>query len=180
VTVTGSINDANSYKGGFKFTMSDSTGQITLLLNDSVYKGIAKLSGLRPGAKVQANGKVDVFNGVLEIVPLDSSKVTVLTAGTGPNLANRAIKTLGNADLNQTIAVEGTITEVKAGASNTRLTVDDGTGKITVLIWPDVLAYVPNSGGLVTGAHVRAIGLVDSYKGSLEVVPQLGFYVTVK
>jgi DNA/RNA endonuclease YhcR with UshA esterase domain len=49
-----------------------------------------------------------------------------------------------------------------------------------VLLWSNVLAYVPAAERLTVGGRVRVTGRVTQYQGALEIVPQIGFDVEVQ
>ena len=79
----------------------------------------------------------------------------------------------------QFVAIEGRITDVRTFSAGLNVFVDDGTGNVRVTLFNNVLAYVPNRDGLVIGANVRAVGKTDFF-GSMQVVPALGYDMTVK
>lgn len=81
--------------------------------------------------------------------------------------------------MNDTLTVEGRIAAVEIFSKGKRLTVSDGTGAITLLLWQNVLNYVPLADQLVAGAPIRVTGLIQEYQGALEIVPQIGFDVIV-
>jgi hypothetical protein len=75
--------------------------------------------------------------------------------------------------------IEGTIVEVEPFSKGTKYTLDDGSGRVTLLLWQNVYESIPGREGLVLGAGVRARGVVSEYGGELEIVPQLGVEVVI-
>jgi hypothetical protein len=57
---------------------------------------------------------------------------------------------------------------------------DDGSGRVTLLLWQNIYDQIPQRDSLSVGALVRATGKVDEYRGELEIVPGLGNDVVVK
>jgi DNA/RNA endonuclease YhcR with UshA esterase domain len=178
-TVEGVVTVVASYSGGFKFTLADDTGALTLLLRESVYADLAGVGGLRRGARVRAGGPTHMFEGTLELTPDAADAVTVLSPAPSA-AASVPMASLSLASVNQTVTVAGTITLVDEFDENTRVTVSDDTDSVVVLLWSNVLAYVPAAERLTVGGRVRVTGRVTQYQGALEVVPQIGFDVEVQ
>lgn len=180
ITAQGQIVLAESYAGGFKFGLRDSTGTITLLLPESIYNTIPAPDTLRPGAVVRATGRVAVFQGDMQLEPVTAADVSILVPGPPPDELPIAIGQIALGDVNGTLTVEGNITAAETFSQGLRVTVTDDTGSITLLLWQNVLNYVPDSDQLQPGMHVRVTGLIQQYKGALEIVPQIGFDVIIK
>ena len=177
--VQGQVTAVESFSSGFKFTLQDDSGSLTLVLNEAVYKNIPGLDGLRSGAQVAAFGFAEIFRGQLEIQPVEADDVTLLAPG-HPAGNPVAINTLGLTQIGQTLTIAGRITAVDKFSKGQRLTLDDGTGAITVLLWDNVLAYVPSAEKLKADQSVTVTGRLDQYQGALEIAPQIGFDVEVE
>jgi DNA/RNA endonuclease YhcR with UshA esterase domain len=83
------------------------------------------------------------------------------------------------ADKGKLISVRGKIVEVIKFSSGMKYRLDDGTGKVILLLWQEVFDKVPNRDKLVSGAQVSATGDVDVYRGEIEVIPRSGADVKV-
>jgi DNA/RNA endonuclease YhcR with UshA esterase domain len=177
VTVQGEVRAAESYAEGFKFTLRDETGEITLLLPEEVYSAIPGVEGLRPGATVQVTGAVNSYQGDLQITPPIGEAVTITAPGSPSTDPPTPINQIALAQVNTTLTVEGRIETAEEFSKGMRYTVKDESGSITLLLWQNVLKYVPYQ--LQPGARVRATGLIQSFGGAFEVMPQIGFDVTV-
>jgi DNA/RNA endonuclease YhcR with UshA esterase domain len=80
----------------------------------------------------------------------------------------------------QTATIAGKIIEIVSFSTGTRLTVADGTGTITVLLWENVLAYIPAADMLTAGQSITVTGKIEQFQGAMEIAPQIGFDVIVK
>ena len=83
------------------------------------------------------------------------------------------------ADKGKLVAVRAKITAVIHFSKGMKYRLDDGTGKVILLLWQEVLDQVPDHAKLVKGAQVSAAGIVDVYEGDIEVIPKWGSDVHV-
>ncbi|MCI0475388.1 MAG: OB-fold nucleic acid binding domain-containing protein, partial [Anaerolineales bacterium] len=83
----------------------------------------------------------------------------------------RTIGSMTQADKDARVVVTGTIARASSFSQGMRFTLDDGTGKITVLIWKDVVDALAIRDDLKQGAQIRVTGKVDVYNDELEVIP---------
>ena len=67
---------------------------------------------------------------------------------------------------------QGEIVNVTPGDKNTKLTLSDGDKRLTVLIWPDAWAGLPQA-DFQPGAKLTVQGEVNLFRGDLEIVPEL-------
>jgi DNA/RNA endonuclease YhcR with UshA esterase domain len=177
VAVRGKVVETASFSAGFKFLIDDGTGRINLTLFGDVYQHVPNRAGLNLGADVTLVGNVAEFQGVLELQPNSGRDVTINSPGSSASVPVAPINSLKKAGL--LVAIEGTITDITGFSSGKNVFVDDGTGNVRVTLFNNVLAYVPNAAGLVKGAKVRIVGKTDFF-GSIQVVPALGYDVTLK
>jgi DNA/RNA endonuclease YhcR with UshA esterase domain len=176
VVVTGRIAQASSFSKGMRYTVDDGTGTITLLLWSDVLKGVKSADALKVGARVQATGQVNLFNGELEIVPEKGEEVTLLALSAIPTPAPRTIGSLGADEVGLSVVVVGTVNKVTDFSRGRYVTLGDGTGQIRVTVFDDALNAMPQKerAALVEGAQVRVTGEVNLYRGELELVPDRG------
>jgi DNA/RNA endonuclease YhcR with UshA esterase domain len=173
VTLRGSIQDATGFAQGFKFTLDDGSGKITLLTWLDVYDAIVGRERLRPSASVQVTGQIGQFEGELQIVPSSGGDVTILAAGTA-KATEREIDSLSGDDLGSWVTIAGQVTRVAEITDGERLFIKDDSGEVLVLLWQNVLERLPDGAGLpAVGAEIRATGRVEDFQGALEVVPAL-------
>lgn len=179
VAVEGRVVDVASFSAGFKLTLDDGTGQVMLLLWLPVYDELPNPAALGRGAQVRAAGRVESYEGALQLVPSAGADVTVLRPA-ADEAPQREIATISPADIGTAVTVEGAIVRAEAFSRGQRLWLDDGTGQVLVLLWENVAQRVVGRERLVAGAWLRASGVVAEYRGTLEVVPQWPADVTVE
>ncbi len=77
------------------------------------------------------------------------------------------------------VTVEGSITGLRKFKSGMRYTLDDGTGKVTLVLFDRELRQVPKRDQLSDGAKVNVTGKVDFFKEEAQIVPMRGTDVVV-
>ncbi|MCB8945963.1 MAG: hypothetical protein H6658_19630 [Ardenticatenaceae bacterium] len=178
VTVNGTVVHTASFSGGFKFTLSDGTGQVTLLMWHNVYDECWAAPELNRGAMVQATGEVGMFEGELQIVPDFGGDVKVTAVG-APFAPERSIGDLGN-HMGELVQITGQINRIESISSGAKIFVMDDTGEILVFVWSNILDRVPNNVALgVPGTTVRVVGAVEEFRSNREIVPALPYDIVV-
>lgn len=178
VTVNGTVVSTGSFSAGFRFTLSDGTGQVTLLMWHNVYDDCWDAPQLNRGATVRATGEVGTFEGELQIVPNFGGDVKVTAVG-GPFAPARNIGDLGN-HLNELVQITGQIVRLESTGGGPKIFVADDTGEIVVFVWNNILDRVPNNVALgVPGTRVRVVGVVQEYRSNREIVPALPYDIEV-
>lgn len=172
VTVSGTVVDSASFSQGFKLTLDDGTGRVTLLLWHDVYDEAWDAPDLNLGATVRATGEVGEFEGELQIVPNFGGDVKVTAVAPSSSLTVD-IGTLGDY-MGQRVTVTGHISRVEGTSSGAKLFVTDETGEILVFVWNTVLDRVDNNVALgTTGTRVRVTGIMQEFRSNRELVPSL-------
>jgi RecJ-like exonuclease len=178
VTISGTVINTASFAGGFKFTLSDGTGQVTLLMWHNVYDDCWAAPELNRGATVQATGEVGMFEGELQVVPDFGGDVRVTAVGP-PFAPDRNIGDLGN-HMGELVQITGQINRVEGISSGAKLFITDDTGEILVFVWSNILDRVPNNVSLgVPGTRVRIVGAVQEFRSNREIVPSLPYDIEV-
>ncbi len=179
VTVEGTVTGSSSFSGGFKFVLDDGTGQIALLMWSAVYDNCWDAAEINLGAKVRASGEIGQYEGELQIQPDFGGDVKAIQ-GAAAWATAREIGSLSGGDEGQRVMIEGDVIRVEGRGSWAKVFVGDGTGEVMVFIFQNILDRIPNNTALGTpGSHVRVVGVVELYKGDLEVVPVLPYDVVV-
>jgi len=180
VTVEGKVVAAASFSKGFKFTLDDGTGQVTLVMWHNVYDDCWDARKINLGAQVRATGIVGEYEGQLQVVPEWGRQVKALRAA-APSAPARQIASITAADEGQRVMIEGTVARIEKGETYVRLFVNDGSGEMLVFIWTNVYERIPDRERLDTpGTPVQVVGTVAIYKGTLEVIPTLPYDVIVR
>ena len=179
VTVRGVIReDRTPYEGLRLLTLRDAAGEVEVAL----WSEAATLSGawpeLRVGQPLQVTGAVDQYEGKPQVSVGRASDLEVLEEEIA--LApERRLGDLSAALAGELAVVEGMIVEVDAFSAGVKLTLEDSSGAVTLLLWQDLYDSLADRASIVEGARIRALGEVAEYRGELEVVPQLPADVTV-
>lgn len=178
VMLRGQIVAAASFSHGYRFTLDDGSGRITLLLWHNVYDDAWDAPQLNLGATVRVNGRTNLFNNELQIEPRFGSQVRVEIPAT-PGGTPRAIGDLAH-HMGELVVITGTIERVAASSAGVRLFVRDDSGEIAVFIWNNTLERVANNTALgEPGTAVRVHGWVQEFRSNREVVPVLPVDVVV-
>ncbi len=172
VTVQGVLRSLQTFSAGAKGTLDDDTGAVTLLLWQDLYDALPDPARLAPGAVLEVQGEVTLYQGELEIVPRTPADLVVTGLVALPT-DQRAIDQVSAGDVGQRIEVSGQVVEAVPFSRGIRCTLDDGTGTLTLLIWQNLYEQLPDAGLLAAGAEVAVQGEVVEYHGELEVVPQM-------
>jgi DNA/RNA endonuclease YhcR with UshA esterase domain len=162
---------------GVKFTLTDPTGSIALILWQDVLEETADRHELLPGSQVRVSGRIDEYEGELEIVPRPGDDVTVLDRGGRLAVEERKLAQITAADEGRIFTVQGTLTRVE-GRGWLYLWLDDGTGEMLIYVPERVVGYLPT--GLGPGTRLRVTGQVEIYQGALEIIPLAGADVEVQ
>ncbi len=180
VTVIGKVVATASFSQGFKFTLDDGSGQVVLLMWHNVYDDCYAAPQLNIGAQVRATGKVGQYEGELQVEPRFGSQVKVVRAG-GAFAQPVSLNTLGNY-LGQVVEVKGEIANVSGSSKSVILSILDEAGTPgRIFIWRTTLDRIPKANPALgtIGTRVRVVGVVQEYRGSLEIVPTLPYDVEV-
>ncbi len=175
VMITGNVVSASSFSAGFKFTIADSTGRISMVMFSNTYDDCWDKNVLNVGAAVEVTGEIGRFEGELQIVPQWGGGVDVTT----PAYAYAQPQTIANLPsvMGQRAMIEGEITDVDVTESFTKIDVNDGTGVVEVFLWNNVWERVPNKDGLAVGQRIKAVGIVGEFRGTLQLSPPLPYDV---
>ncbi len=168
VQVTGEIIAMEGFKGGVKATLDDATDQLILLLWQRIYGALEDPTAFDVGAQVTAEGKVHLYQGELEIIPDDASDITIRRPA--PPIPQVDVGELSAADVGRLVRVRGVLGIPKPFSAGLKLSLDDGTGTITVLLWTNIAQAMPTLPS--AGETVEIVGIVESYKGELEIIPR--------
>jgi DNA/RNA endonuclease YhcR with UshA esterase domain len=162
------IADVSYFSRGVKLTLTDGTGSIILLLWQNVLEELPDRYDLFPGSQVQVSGRIEAYQGDLEIIPQDASGVIIVTRGERSPIEQRAVSGITPSDEGRVFVVEGTVTRTEVH-DWLYVWLDDGTGEILIYVPERVAQYLP--AGVAVGVRMRVTGEVDIYKGVLEIIP---------
>ena len=166
------------YEGLTLITLRDASGTIDVAVDESLQALTGALLPLEMGQSVEVTAAVSLYRDTPQLVPASVVDVRLL-AEEVPVAEGVSIGNLSTADAGRMVIVEGRVTEVDPFSAGVKFGLDDGTGRITVLLWQDIYSGLPITTPLTAGAQARVMGEVSIYRGALEVLPQRPIDVTV-
>ena len=187
VAVEGTINWVKKIKGGILLQISDGTGKMTFPIWDRVLKTVPAGDKIAKGNKISFVGKVKEYKGKLEVVPEYGPGIQVTVVQGAQNSESKGeskkeksgvkkykIGDITESLVGQKVSDSGEILRVKKIKGGHLVDIDDGTGKITVVIWDKVWRHIKSAGYITEGNTLELVGKVKQYKGKLEIVPNWG------
>ncbi len=97
-----------------------------------------------------------------------------------PAPERRTIGAITTGDVGSTFTIHGAwIAEVDYFSAGVQYVLDDGSGRIILLVWQNVMEEVEGRHDLFPGSRVQVAGEIAEYQGKLEIVPRRGADVEV-
>ncbi len=166
--VRGLLTLWEGFKGGLRGSLEDESGAITLVLWESTYEALPNPRALDVGAAVEVEGTVKRYEGALEIVPGDPADLSILQEA--PPIPLLTIQALSRADEGRVVRLIGVLGEPRPFSAGVKVTLDDGSGTLTLLLWSNVAEGVEPPPA--AGQTVDVVGIVHEYRDELEVIPR--------
>ncbi|MGD2147321.1 MAG: hypothetical protein PVH41_11565 [Anaerolineae bacterium] len=166
---------AEPYQGLTLITLRDETGAIDLAVSDELIALSNATPDLEAGQSVEVTASVSLYGETPQLVPASTADIIPLDQDV-PVATGYFVGELAGAPLAQWVAVHGTVTRVAPFTAGAKLTLDDGTGVTTVLLWQSLVEGVPD---LASGAQIRAQGELSQYAGELELIPEMATDIQV-
>jgi DNA/RNA endonuclease YhcR with UshA esterase domain len=160
----------------------DTTGAISIAVSDDLV-ALSGISLTHPlsisaGESVEVAAAVSLYKETVQLVPSVVTDIVAL-GQTVPVAADRWIGELSAGDAGAWATIQGTVTRLDPFSAGIKMTVDDTTGDVIVLLWQPVVEALANQAVLDVGADVRVQGEVSLYRGTLELIPELAEDVQV-
>ncbi len=168
VRLRGEVVALEGFRGGLRGTLADESGTISLVLWENLFEALPDPTAFDVGALVEVEGSVKRYNGALEIVPDRASAITILQPA--PPLPLVSVAELSAADEGRLVRLGGVLGRPKPFSAGVKVVLDDGSGQITVLLWSSLAEAVEPQPA--EGVAVVVVGIVQRYRGELEVVPR--------
>ncbi len=177
VGMQGFVTKVAPFSAGVKLTLDDGSGEMTVLLWQDLYDELSPSVALEEGVALIVYGQVSEFRGQLELIP--ELPVDVQLTATLPPPDTRAIGTLCGEDVGRRVQIVGTLGDAEPFSAGVKFELNDGTGRITLLLWQDTYDQVVATQALAAGAEVSVVGEVAEYRGALEIIPRRAADVTL-
>jgi DNA/RNA endonuclease YhcR with UshA esterase domain len=171
------ITDITYFSSGVKYTLTDDTGSIILLLWQNVLEEVPDRRDLYPGSQVRVVGEIDEYGGDLEVIPEEGAHVEVLAPGDRAPVEVRPVGDVTPADEGRLFTIEGVVGRTE-DQGWLYIWIGDESGEVLVYVPERVVEFLP--AGVGPGVRLRVTGEVDIYKGVLEIIPQAGADVEVR
>ncbi len=164
----GRVVAMEGFKSGMKATLDDGTGQIMLVLWDSVYTALENPLAVDVGAEVVVAGELGSFEDELQIVPESFRDITIVAPAS--EIPWVAVGDLRTQDAGRVVRLRGVLGTPEGFSAGAKALLDDGTGSITVLLWTNILTALDPQPS--EGQTVEVIGVIQEYRGELEILPR--------
>ena len=173
VRVRGQVRDIQEpYLGLTLLTIRDRTGAIPVAVTDDLVALSGNPIDVRKGQAVEVLAAVSLYRGRPQLVPASVTDIVPLSQPISIAI-ERSTGELMAADVGRLVTVRGNVARVDALSSGARVTVDDGSGAVAVILWQSVQGEPVGASSLEMGAEVQVTGEVALYQGELELVPAL-------
>ncbi len=164
IAVQGTVKATRGFKAGTRFTLEEAGATITVVLFD---RAIKPMPSLEAGAQVAVVGKVDFFKEEAQIIPTRAADVVVIKAA--PLVTPVALSDLSAAQAGEQVTVSGTVFEASAFSAGFKFAIDDGRGRVRLVLFEKSFERLAAPDALNIGATVTATGRLSEYNGALEV-----------
>ena len=183
VRLTGEVVQVTSpYTGLTLISVRDATGEVTVAVDAVVIALSGPLPELAERQGVVVTGTVSLYRGTPQLVPATVKDIAALPLPTPAAVSATPqptvtatplplLSTLSAADEGAWVTVRGRVVALTGLKGGVKATLDDGTAQLTLLLWSNVYAELPERAALDLGAEVEAAGRIALYEGALELVP---------
>ncbi|MFN2154808.1 MAG: OB-fold nucleic acid binding domain-containing protein, partial [Anaerolineae bacterium] len=160
------------YEGLVVLSFRDRTGQMEVVVDRAFATVHSAVLSLEPGDQVELCGAVTSYQDELQLA-LDTTTTIERLPVPVEVAPQRRIAGIEREDLGQLVRLQAEIVAVSSLQSGLKLLVDDGSGRLVVILWQDVIAEREDVGNLEEGGLLDVYGRVAEYRGQLEVVPEI-------
>ena len=173
VRVRGQVREVYApYEGLTLVAVRDETGSIPVAVGED----LVALSGITPtlstGQSVEVVASVSLYGDTPQLVPASVADIVLLDQPLSVAIA-RPVGELSAAHVGQLAVVRGAVVEANSFSAGIKLTLDDGSGTIVVLLWQSLYEMLDDPAALGVGAEVEVRGEIAQYRGELELIPEL-------
>ena len=174
LTVQGMIVDLVLFASGQRCQVDDGSGPLAMWLPKEPFAVLYADASWQFGSVVRAQGLVQLYKGEVELVPAALDDVRIVQAAAPLTAPVTRMADLREGHVGERITVEGRVVEVRPFSQGIKYLLDDGSGRLTLLLWQSVLDDLPRRECMALGSLVRATGKVSAYQGALELAPGIG------
>ena len=170
--MVGEVRQINAPFTGLKLiTLRDATGAIDVALPTDFEAAFGPTPPITIGQSIQVLGAVTKFEDTPQLTVRRGADISPLQEAVA--LAKfMSLPAITEAQVGKWVRTQGEISQVMPGDKNTKLTLSEGDKRLTVLIWPNAWAVLPQA-DFQPGAELTVQGEVSLFRGDLEIVPEL-------
>jgi DNA/RNA endonuclease YhcR with UshA esterase domain len=174
LTVQGMVVDLVLFASGQRCQIDDGSGPLAMWLPKEPFAALYGDVSWQFGSVVRAHGLVQLYKGEVELVPASLGDVWIVQAAPPLTAPVTRMADLREGHVGERITVEGRVVEVRPFSQGIKYLLDDGSGRLTMLLWQSVLDDLPGRECLALGSLVWATGRVSAFQGALELAPGIG------
>jgi DNA/RNA endonuclease YhcR with UshA esterase domain len=176
--IVGVVRQINEPFTGLKLiTLRDATGAIDVALPTDFAAAFGAAPPITIGQSIQVLGAITKFEDTPQLTVRRGVDIAPLADAVA--LAKFVpLAEITEATAGKWVRTQGEIAQVTPGEKNTKLTLGNEDKRLTVLIWPDAWAALPQA-DFQPGAELTVQGEVSLFRGELEIVPELASDVKV-
>lgn len=183
-TITKVIAPKPGSKAPWTIVVTDSGGQQEITFWQDIYDEIRDKILLAPGAPIRARVAVRSYKDKLQLLLSQGMDLEFIAARAAKSAVAGAVAPSGETSLTpvgnvtaamegKTVKVSGRVTQVKAPVEGSKapyeVTLQEGDKQVAVVYWDTVARHLDDSSKPVVGALMTAKGLVNKYKGRLQI-----------
>ena len=172
VEIAGQIVGVWDLTKGRKYQIKDATGEIPLIIWDSVLEAIPSGDRLRAGATLSLAGRVSEYKGELRIVPAAGADVRLTQTVDDQVRPATKLADLSTVGAGRSVWVTGAITAMQSFSKGHKLRITDGSGDVTILLWENIYEALPVREQLQVNRRVGVYGEVTHFRDEWEIVPR--------
>ncbi|MCG2678112.1 hypothetical protein L6386_06125 [bacterium] len=177
----GKIIDIRTFTKGRSLKISDGSGDIDVVIWDSIYEKIPNKEALQYDAQISVQGVIGEYRGKLQVQPRAPEEIKIVGAKEEVTVAppvavevpTFSIGQITKDRIGQTVGCQGSVTQYKPFSKGAMLVVSDETGRIVVVLWDNVKNQIMDNRIFIIGNWVSVRGKVGIYREQLQLVPRI-------
>ncbi|KKK71645.1 hypothetical protein LCGC14_2911840, partial [marine sediment metagenome] len=176
----GKIINIRTFPKGRSLKISDGSGDIDIVIWDSVYEKIPNRGTLQIGREISVQGIIGEYRGKLQVQPRAPEEIKIVGAKeevtVAPPVAIEipilSIDQITKDRIGQIVSCQGTVTQYRLFSKGVSLVISDGTGRISVTLWDKVKNQITDRRIFIVGTQISVRGKLGAYREQLQLVPQ--------
>ena len=182
VSIKGEIKKIRKFSKGIELTVNDGSGNISVVLWNNIYEKIKEKDSINEGVLVSVVGKVGLYKNKLQIVPALPQNFNIVKQEVkkSEKIIEKKIGEINEDDKGSILKIEGEVESYFNFSKGRRLTLNDGTGSIDIILWNDLLNELEDAEYIIKGSRISVKGKVSEYKNKLEIIPKYASDIEVK